>query len=212
MNMLGIDLRSSDKLPSTWAVVKEDSLVNNISNFRTDDDLLQLAEEYQPSLIAIGAPLSLPDGLCCLETSCDCQFASPQRKGRQLELELSRIGISCFFTNKGSIIRQLIYRGINLYARLKVNGFRVIEVYPHASKVILFGDNVPSKNSSRSLDFMREKLPSIVRGVDPYLEKIDRGACDALLNAYTALLHLQNATDVLGSPREGQLALPKLVR
>ena len=212
MYMLGIDLRSSVKRPSTWAVLKEDSAVNDLSSFRTDDDLLRLADDYQPSLIAIGAPLSLPDGLCCLETSCDCRVAFPQRKGRQLELELARIGISCFFTNKGSIIRQLIYRGINLYARLRDKGFKVIEVYPHASKVILFGDKVPPKNSSRSLEFMRERLPSIVRGLDPYLEKIDRGACDALINAYTALLHLQNATDVLGSLREGQLALPKLVR
>lgn len=212
MTMLGVDLRSSSRRPSTWALVQEDSVVTNIGNFRSDKDLFELVGELKPDLIAIGTPLSLPEGLCCLETSCDCRPVSPQRKGRQLELELSRIGISCFFTNKGSIIRNLIYRGIDLYANLKDGGNGVIEVYPHASKVVLFGDRVPPKNSNRSLDFMREKLPTVMQGLDPFLEQIDRSACDALMNAYTAVLHRQRATDVLGYPQEGLLALPKLVR
>ena len=212
MTLLGVDLRSSARRPSTWATLQEDSVVTNIGNFRSDKDLLELAEEHQPDLIAIGTPLTLPEGLCCLETSCDCRPVSAQKKGRQLELELSRIGISCFFTSKGSIIRNLIYRGINLHANLKNRGYGVIEVYPHASKVVLFGDRVPPKNSNRSLTFMQEKLPTVVQGLDPFLESVDRSGCDALINAYTALLHWQKATDVLGYPQEGQLALPKLVQ
>ena len=76
-----------------------------------------------------------------------CSFATPQRKGRQSEIELASLGISCFYTSKGSIIRNLIYRSIRLSGQLGELGYPVIEVYPHATKVILFGDKAPPKNS-----------------------------------------------------------------
>jgi predicted nuclease with RNAse H fold len=121
------------------------------------------------------------------------------------------MGISCFFTSKGSITRNLIYRSIGLSRRLKEMGFEVIEVYPHATKVILFGDGLPPKNSARSLAFMKERLPRLIKGLAPYGPALDRYQCDALVNSYTALLHSQNSTDMLGSIQEGLLALPKLV-
>jgi predicted nuclease with RNAse H fold len=120
------------------------------------------------------------------------------------------MGISCFFTNKGSIIRNLIYRGIALSRRLRELGFDVIETYPHATKVILFGDRVPPKNSAASLAFMKERLLPLIGGLGPHLKGLDRNGCDAVLNAYTGLLHSRCATDVLGTPEEGTLVLPKL--
>jgi len=39
---------------------------------------------------------------------------------------------------------------------------------------------------------------------------MDRNTCDALINSYTAHLHSRNGTDLLGSTKEGLLALPKL--
>jgi hypothetical protein len=43
------------------------------------------------------------------------------------------------------------------------------------------------------------------------MDTLDFHACDALVNAYTALLHSRDRTDLLGSAEEGLLALPKLV-
>lgn len=212
MVILGVDLRGSQTRPSTVVALDRQPQVTFMDSFGIDAELLQMVLEHRPSLIAIGAPLALPTGLCCLETSCSCKFAYPQRKGRQLELELSRMGISCFFTNKGSIIRNLIYRGVGLKAKLTELGFNVIEVYPHATKVILFGDSIPPKNSAGSLAFMRERLPAVIKGLDPHIHNLDRNGCDAVLNAYTAFLHSQNATDMLGSPEEGMVVLPKLPR
>lgn len=208
---LGIDLRSSPKLPSAVAALDSRGELIFLGNAHDDAELVQLIQTLQPRLVAIGTPLGLPEGLCCLETSCECRSTMPQAKGRQLELELARMGISCFFTNKGSIIRNLIYRGIEVRQQLQVMGFEVVEVYPHATKVILFGDRVPPKNSPLSLTFLRERLPRLIGGLAPYLPKLDRNLCDALVNSYTAYLHAQNNTDVLGSIREGLLALPKLV-
>jgi predicted nuclease with RNAse H fold len=212
MVLLGVDLRSKANHPSAIAALNAvpKVVVSYLDAVHTDDEIVQIAETLQPSLIAIGTPLGLPDGLCCLETTCDCKSHRPQQKGRQLELELAQMGISCFFTSKGSIIRKLIYRAIGLRQRLQKLGFDVIEVYPHATKVVLFGDSVPPKNSSGNLTYMKEHLPQLIGGLDPYLENMDRHTCDALINSYTALLHSRDGTDLLGSTQEGLLALPKL--
>ena len=122
------------------------------------------------------------------------------------------MGISCFFTNKRSIIRTLIYRGIELSHKLRNQGHEVIEVYPHATKVILFGDKVPPKNNPGSLAFMMDRLTPLVGGLDAHLTELDRNSCDAVINAYTALLHSQQATDMLGTDEEGWLVLPRLHR
>ena len=209
--VLGVDLRSSPKHPSAVTALDSHAEVTYLGTAHADAELVQLIQTLQPSLIAIGTPLGLPDGLCCLETSCVCQSSSHQRKGRLLELELSRMGISCFFTGKGSIISSLIYRGIKLSRELSDMGFEVIEVYPHATKVVLFGGKVPPKNSAQSLAFMKEHLPGLITGLERYLPSMDRNLYDAVVNGYTAYLHSQDGTDLLGNQKEGLLALPKLV-
>ena len=88
----------------------------------------------------------------------------------------------------------------------------MIEVYPHATKVVLFGDKVPSKNRPESLPFMKARLPDLIDGLDPYMDVLDRSSCDALMNAHTAMLHAREETDQVGSASEGFIALPKLVR
>lgn len=211
MVLLGLALRAAANRPSTVAVLDNESSVTHLGSYHTDGDLVQVVEAYQPAIIAVGAPLSLPTGLCCLEPTCTCEIKNPQRRGRQFELELARLGISCFFTNKGSIIRSLIYRSIKLSQTLTKLGYRVIEVYPHATKLILFGDKLPPKNSAASVAFLRLRLPALMQGLESHLGALDRNACDALLNSYTALLHQRNATDVLGIPKEGLLVLPKLL-
>ena len=210
--IFGVDLRASPKRKSSVVALDDRAQFSFLNNFRNDDELLQMSEEFQPSLIAIGAPLTLPASLCCLEASCPCSATPPQKKGRAAELELSRMGISCFFTNKRSIIRTLIYRGINISRQLTNQGRQVIEVYPHGTKVILFGDKIPPKNSKESLDFMKDRLTPLVEGLDVCLDNLDRNSCDAVVNAYTGLLHSQDDTDMLGTDDDGWLVLPRLHR
>ena len=210
--IFGVDLRASPKRPSSVVALDEEAKMSFLTNFSDDSELFEMGQTHQPSLIAIGAPLSLPTGLCCLETTCSCQTETLQKKGRQAELELSRMGISCFFTNKRSIIRTLIYRGIDISRKLTEQGHKVIEVYPHATKTILFGDKVPPKSSPTSLPFMKESLTPLVKGLDKHLDELDRNTCDAVINAYTALLHSQQETDMLGTDEEGWLVLPRLPR
>ena len=120
------------------------------------------------------------------------------------------MGTSCFYTNKGSIIRELIYRGIRLSKTLREAGHNVIEVYPHATKMLLFGDKVPPKNSAASISYMIGHLTPLVSGMEEHADDLDRNSCDSIINAYTGQLHAQSNTDILGDPEEGILVLPKL--
>ena len=210
MSVLGVDLRASRKKPSSVAILDSKSHLTELGSFYEDIELMKLVDDLRPDLVAIGAPLNLPSGFCCLDQSCDCRFSVPDRKGRLLELELAKMGISCFYTNKGSIIRELIYRGILLSQNLRDAGYNVIEVYPHATKMLLFGDKVPPKNSAVSVSYMIGHLTPLVSGMEKHADDLDRNSCDAIINAYTGQLHAQSNTDVLGDPEEGILVLPKL--
>ena len=208
--IFGVDLRASPNRPSSVAVLDLDGRLCSLGSLDYDEEIAGIGPPDQQSLIAIGSPLSLPGGLCCLESYCPCETTVPQSKGRQAELELARMKISCFFTNKRSIIRPLIYRGIRVANELRGRGHEVIEVYPHGSKVILFGDKIPPKKSPKSLPFIKERLVPLVDGIGPHLKTLDGNRCNAILNAYTALLHRQEETDSLGTEGEGWVVLPRL--
>ena len=209
MLTLGIDLSASPKKGSSCAFMNSDSTLCHLGSFKETDELFQTMEQERPTLIAIDAPLFLPLGLHCLEEDCDCVPANG-KKGRVAEQKLASMGIGCFFTAKRSIIRNLIYRAIEFRSDLEDRGYQVIEVYSYATKVRLFGSQVPAKNNPASLPFLKEKLATLIQGLDPYINSLSHDRCDALLSAYTGYLHLSQCTENLGQPEEGFITLPKL--
>ena len=210
MSVLGIDLSASPKRPSEYALLDGQAMLHQLDHFDTFDELFGFLEVHRPSVIAIDAPLYLPLGLDCLEEHHSCSHVLDQ-KGRVSEQELARMHIGCFFTTKRSIIKTLIYRGMKLSKDLAERGYQVIEVYPYATKVLLFGDKIPPKNSPQGLAFLKEKLSKLIDGLDPYLDGLNHDRCDALLAAYTASLHCENQTDLLGIAEEGFMVVPKLL-
>ena len=212
MTVLGIDLRSSPQHDSSVAILSEsDKSLQTLTSFKTDEELSGIVFDQTPDQIAIGTPLTLPSGMCCLERACPCVSDNHNQKGRLCEIELAQMGISCFFTSKGSIITKLIYRAMTIRKMLETMGFPVIEVYPHASKVLLFGDSVPPKNNPGSLDYLVSKLNPLISGVSVYSVSLEIHASDAILNAYTGVLYSEGTTENLGSITEGILAVPKLI-
>ncbi len=162
-------------------------------------------------MVAIDAPISLPTGLCCLEESCSCQ---PQAgvKGRSCERELARLGIPCYFTTKKSIIKAMVYRGVRLKTELESMGYEVIEVYPYASKVRLFGRNIPKKTTPAGLAFLRQPISRLLPNIAAYANGFTHDMCDAVIAAYTAYLRYQGKTELCGEPGEGAICLPFLDR
>ena len=209
MATIGIDLSASGKTKSHFAILDKQATLEELGAFQDYDELLAALEKHQPTLVAIDAPLCLPQGLCCLEEGCSCVLYQG-RKGRVSEMELARMGIGCFYTTKRSIIKRLIYRGVWLRNNLINRGYQVIEVYPYATKVLLFGDQVPAKKNPACLPFLRERMGTLINGLDPHVSGLNHDRCDALLTAYTGYLHQGHRTDSLGLIEEGVIALPHL--
>lgn len=207
--LIGIDLTSTPNKLAAWLGIDQD--LGSISRgfFREDVEVTALAEDYHSCLIAIDSPLGLPRGLCCLEEGCSCHPESVH-KGRECERELARRGIPCYFTTKRSIIKQMVYRGIYLRQRLEEQGYKVIEIYPYASKVQLFGKPIPSKLSSGGLSFLHHHLTILIPGLSSHIAEFNHDLCDAAIAAYTAYLHYLGKTKLLGIGEEGLICIPEM--
>ena len=206
----GIDLTSTEAKPSACLGLDGESQLVYLGFLTENRDIVALLNFYSPQVIAIDAPLSLPLGLCCLEQSCPCEPKFP-RKNRQCDQELRQQGIPCYPTSKKTFIKDLIYRGIELktsIGREVKQAGQVIEVYPFASKVRLFGKTVPRKTTKQGMSFLRDKLGDILPSLKPYSGMLDHNFCDAAVAAYTALLRHRKKVDTLGSSEEGVIVIP----
>jgi predicted nuclease with RNAse H fold len=206
----GIDLTSTEAKPSACLGLDNKSKLVYLGFLTENRDIITLLNFYSPQVIAIDAPLSLPLGLCCLEESCPCKPKFP-RKNRQCDQELRQQGIPCYPNSKKTFIKDLIYRGIelktNVGREVKQAG-QVIEVYPFASKVRLFGKNIPRKTTKQGMSFLKDKIGYILPDLRPHLDMFDHDLYDAAVAAYTALLHHQNRAEALGNSKEGLIFVP----
>lgn len=210
-SFLGIDLTSKEAKPSACLGLDNQLKLIYLCFLNGDSDILQAVSRHEFELIAIDAPLSLPKGLCCLEESCSCQPTAGV-KGRNCERELARLGIPCYFTTKKSIIKAMVYRGIRLRTELEAMGYEVIEVYPHASKLRLFGKPIPSKLKPDGLTFLKQRICQLLPHITPFVDGFNHDMCDAAIAAYTAFLRSQGKTELCGEPEEGAICLPFLDR
>jgi predicted nuclease with RNAse H fold len=204
---IGIDLTSSPKRP-TACVGLDETLRLIFDDFLSSDaDILEAIASHRPRIVAVDAPLGLPKGLCCLEESCSCR-ALLTGKGRICERELSCHGIPCYYTTKKSIIKNMVYRAINLKREIDARGCEVIEVYPYATKVALFGRSIPSKSKPAGVAFLRQRLAQLIPQLTAYLPRFNHDLCDALIAAYTAYLYARGEAEVIGDWEEGAICVP----
>jgi len=160
-------------------------------------------------LMGMDCPLGFPAGMCCLEEDCECAPTS-RFKGRECERELARRGIGCYFTTKRSIIKRMVYRGMALRDAMVGHGVEVLEVYPYAAKVALWGKPIPPKTTAEGMAFLRGRLADLVPGVAPCSERLTHDVCDAIVAAYTAYLHGQGKTESLGIEEEATIVVPRV--
>ncbi len=203
----GIDLTSTEAKASACLGLDKELRLTYSGFLHKDSDILNAVTGHRFELVAIDAPLSLPKGLCCLEANCSCQ-PSGRVKGRSCERELAQFGIPCYFTTKKSIIKAMVYRGIKLRTELEAMGYEVIEVYPYASKVRLFGKLIPAKSKPDGLAFLKQHISQLLPTISPYVDGFNHDLCDAAIAAHTAFLHSQGKTELCGEAEEGVICLP----
>ena len=211
MTYLGLDLTTSKNKASAYAVLDHSGHLTDCGVLSTDDEIHEWALSNSAAALGIDCPLGLPAGLHCLEEDCLKEWCAPRstRKGREGEGELARRGISCYFTTKRSIIKAMVYRGVALSKALGDNGLEVLEIYPYATKVFLWGKPIPKKTSRRGRDFMQERLGCLIHGVASRAGTLNHDRFDAILAAYTAYLHGRGETERLGSEEEASIVVPK---
>ncbi|MBM3949000.1 MAG: DUF429 domain-containing protein [SAR202 cluster bacterium] len=222
---LGLDPTMAERKATAWAVVDGQGRLIDAGKRYGDADLLALAGEFGASTVGIDAPLGYPRGMCCLEASCACAPVGDTL--RACERALVAEGISLYPTTKRSFIKPMVYRAIGLAWELRMQGRCVLEVYPYAAKVRLWGRPIPKKTTPEGLRWLREKVAELVgedspdphpygplRAVGPAPHAGEgllagHDACDAALAGYTAALYAQGRVEALGWPDEAQIAVPR---
>lgn len=105
--------------PSGFAVMKGDEL--KVGTIRSDEEILELCSRELPDVIAIDAPLSLP------------------RSGGLRMADRLLIGRGYRVLPPGFPgMKHLTLRAIGLSGRLRSEGFRVIEIHPRTSDLVIF--------------------------------------------------------------------------
>ncbi|MET1102255.1 MAG: DUF429 domain-containing protein [Pyrodictiaceae archaeon] len=110
---VGLDLSGSWRRPSGIALIEGESLVYH-GTIYSDDEIIALIEEFDPLIVAIDAPLGLPQG---------------RRSLREADRALQRRGFSLLPPAwKG--MRLLISRALRLKRILEHRGIMVLETHP----------------------------------------------------------------------------------
>lgn len=204
----GLDLTGSAR-PSGFATLDVGGALLDVGLAGDDAAIVALIAASGARTVAIDAPLALPAGLCCLEASCDCAPLSPGGI-RSAELAVRARGYQLYHTTKRTIIRSMVYRAIALRRVLEASGLRVLEVYPYATKVALFGRTMPKKTAPEGRRWLRDRLAPRVPGLAAVARDLSHDELDAIVCAHTALLLDRSEASALGDAAEGAIVVPDL--
>ena len=212
MTYLGIDPTSSENRASGWAALGLSAELLGVGSVGSDAEIISLSERWPAKVVAIDSPLFLPRGLCCLDAPChhvECRDWGGEK--RVAERALFRQGISLYWTTRRSFIKPMIYRSMALRRTLEERGTPVIEVYPYASKVRLFGRPIPKKTTSAGRRWLRERLEGLVPGLREHGGRLGHDQLDAVVAAYTAYLYDHGLAESVGDREEGLIWVPRAV-
>ncbi|TAJ18012.1 MAG: DUF429 domain-containing protein [Dehalococcoidia bacterium] len=200
--VLGLDLRSAPRYPTGLAVMGQDGRLVDLRIVRTDEAILEAVRTHRPSVIAIDAPLALPEGRDCADPTCSCASAGIMR---EVDRAAARAGYRPFPTLLPSMVR-LTLRGIALRETLQAAGHRVLEVYPGMTQDVL---GIPRKGAG--LKALRRGL--FRAGIRGFPQRaITHDELDAVTCALTGVLHLERRTEVMGPGIPVPLVLPRRTR
>ena len=178
MKIVGIDLAGLEKNPSGIAILAGRKFKTVLVH--TDEEIIELCMRERPRVVAIDAPLSLP----------------ARGSLRQADRSLIERGLRVFPPTFAGM-RSLTQRGIRLASELRDRRFKVIEIHPRTSGMVLFG-----KSDRRVwIKGLRE------RGLKIKIQ-LSAHEIDAAVAALTGALYLQKKTEEVGGKVEGKIIIP----
>lgn len=198
--VVGIDLTSSEKKPSGWARLHS-GLVET-KRLRSDQEIIEQTIQYNPHVISIDAPLTLPRGRLTVFDD------DPGRQEfgitRLCERLLLKRGIRSYPPLIKSM-QKLTLRGKMLSSHFKQLGYTIIETFPGGCQDIL---GLPRKQKG---------LEELITGISQlglrgeYLKtKISHDEADAITAALAGVFFLGDQYESIGDPEEGIIVIPRL--
>ncbi|MGQ9560459.1 MAG: DUF429 domain-containing protein [Candidatus Oleimicrobiaceae bacterium] len=212
----GLDPSGSAARPTALAILDDELCVRAVGSRLADEEISSYFAPHREQLFAIGldGPCALPVGLeeCCFRTGGPpCAHQQPDgKKGRACEQELARRGIGCFFTVKGAFAKSWILRSLILFRQLEAAGHRVLEVYPYATKRLLFGPMCAAKETAAGRAALLRALQGV--GLQLPCSELSHHELDAIVAAYTVYLFAHGRAEQVGDDREGYIVVPRVPR
>lgn len=211
----GLDPSASDQKASGICLLDSYKKVLHIGKWYEFKEILPLipSDKKEIILVAIDGPLQPPHELdwCCFSSkmaACDHLQTTPY-KGRYGEYILNKMGFRCFVTSRNSFAKKWMLRCFQLNHFLIDKGLQTIEVFPSATKKLLF----PFLKGKKQLKSNRKKLLKALkkwglRFSDPSIV-YSHNELDAVLAALTAYLHDQGESISVGNSSDGYIIVPK---
>jgi hypothetical protein len=179
--IIGIDLAGIQKNPTGLAVWKNKEI--SACQLYTDKEIVGTTLNWQPTMIAINAPLSLP------------------RKGllRKTDREMHKQGYPVF-PPLFRTMEKLTLRAMKMAKEITKESVSILEVHPASTRKAL---EIPSKDGCRIQKIFLQL------GLKGDLEKrpLTTHEIDAVTAALTGYLYLQGKTELIGDEKEGCIAV-----
>jgi predicted nuclease with RNAse H fold len=182
MIIVGLDLAGVHSRPTGLCILRDVKAETFLVH--EDGEIIGRIEEIRPDLIAVDAPLSLPEGRASIEERTDVHL-------RECDVDLLKRGIKFFPVTLGPM-RKLTGRGIRLREVLEGKGFKVVEVYPGGAQDVL---KIPRKQ--RGLESLRKGLEKL--GIEGLTEGLSDHELDAATCAYVGRLFMEGKAVVYGT-------------
>lgn len=199
--VIGIDLSGSEKRKTGWALLEGRQVETRV--LKTDEEILNVSTDFDPDLISIDSPLTLPKGRDCTKDDCECRRFGITREAERM---LRKRGVYIFPSLIPSM-QPLTKRGIRLREDFERLGYEVIESYPGAAQDIL---RIIRKKIS--LEDLEQGLIGygLIGGFIRKNKTHDE--LDAVTSALVGYYYLAGESEAMGTDEEGYLIVPRSSR
>lgn len=199
VKIVGLDLAGKPSSRTGICFLQDNTARTEV--LHSDDEILDAVLGYDPDLVCIDAPLSLPKGRSSPYD--DDPVRDDAGITRASERELRRRGVSCYPALIPSM-QALTERGIRLASRLREEGIPVIECFPGGTQDIL---QLPRKRTDLSL--LKKGLETFgIRG-DYTTGDVSHDELDAITAALVGEFFIAGYFEAIGIPEENALIIPQ---
>ena len=180
--VVGLDLAGVESRPTGFCSLK--GLRAKTRNVYKDEEILKETLEIAPRLVAVDAPLSLPEGRKSIEERTNIHL-------RECDKELLKRRIRFFPVTIGPM-RKLTTRGIRVKKALENEGIKVVEVFPGGAQDVL---KIPRKQ--KGLNELKKGLETL--GIIGLVNGLTDHELDAVTCAYVGYLLLKGKACIYGT-------------